>query len=80
MEYQTAGDAAAAWQVFEPLIADHPDYIASYAPAGEALLMLGRRDDARLVYARGLEAADRRNEAHARDHLETLVAALDADK
>jgi predicted Zn-dependent protease len=77
MEYKTAGDAAGAWHVLESLITDHPDYIASYAPAGEVLLALGRREEARAVYRRGSEAAARRNEAHAREHLEALLDELD---
>jgi hypothetical protein len=80
MELKIAGDALAAWRIFEPLIAEHPGYIASYAPAGEVLLALGRREDARGVLGKGIEAAGRRNDAHALDHLESSLAELDADK
>jgi predicted Zn-dependent protease len=80
MEYKTAGDAQAAWQVFEPLIADHPDYLPSYAPAGEVLCELGRRPEAREVYGKGIEAARRRDDTHARDHLEAVLSGLDDDR
>ncbi len=78
MEYKTAGDAASAWHVFEALVAEHPDYVPSYSPAGEVLLALGRGGDARALYAKGIEAAARKNDAHAREHLEGMLAELDA--
>jgi len=79
MELRTAGDAEGAWKVFEALTAEHPDYVPSYAPAGELLVQLGRRDDARQLYGKGIEAAGRRNDVHAREHLQALLAQLDAD-
>ena len=80
MELKTAGDLLAAWQVFEPLIADHPDYVPAYAPAGEVLGALGRRSEAREIYGKGIEAARRRDDPHARDHLEAVLLQLDDDK
>jgi tetratricopeptide (TPR) repeat protein len=77
MELKSAGDAVAAWQAFEPLIAQHPDYLASYAPAGEVLQGLERFEDARAVYRKGIEACARRNDAHAQSHLEDALAELD---
>jgi tetratricopeptide (TPR) repeat protein len=77
MELKNAGDAVAAWQTFEPLIAQHPDYVASYAPAGEVLQGLERLDDARAVYRKGIEACARRNDGHAQGHLEAALAELD---
>jgi predicted RNA polymerase sigma factor len=79
MEHKTAGDVTSAWQVLEALLADHPDYVAAYAPSGEVLLTLGRRDEARALYGKGIEAAERKHEPHARDHLESLLADLDSD-
>jgi len=80
MEFKTSGDRDGAWQTFEALVADHPDYIASYAPAGEVLVELGRADEARLLYGKGIEACARKNDAHARDHLESALADLSVDK
>jgi len=53
MELKTARDSEGAWRVFEALVAEHPDYVPAYAPAGEVLLDLGRRDQARQLYAKG---------------------------
>ena len=80
MELKTSGDKEGARQAFEALIAEHRDYIASYAPAGEVLIGLDRLNDARLVYGKGIEACARQGDAHARDHLESALAALDRDK
>jgi predicted Zn-dependent protease len=79
MEFKTAGDALAAWQTFESLIADHPDYIASYAPAGGTLIELGRPEEARGVFGKGIEAAGRRGDTHTRAHLESALADLGSD-
>jgi predicted Zn-dependent protease len=80
MELKTAGDALGAWQVFEPLIAEHPDYVPAYAPAGEVLRELDRRQEAREICGKGIEAASRRSDVHARDHLEAVLALLDDDR
>lgn len=77
MEYKTAGDGEAAWRTFEALMADHPDYVPCYSPAGELLVQLGRAAAARDVYARGVAAASRKQDAHAREHLESMLAQLD---
>lgn len=77
MELKSTGDPRGAWAAFESLILDHPDYIACYAPAGEVLVSLGRTDDARTVYLKGIEACTRKNDAHMRGNLEDALAALD---
>jgi hypothetical protein len=77
MELKASGDLAEAWTAFEALIAEHPDYIASYSPAGEVLVALGRTADARAVYGKGIEACTRKNDAHMRDNLEDALGALE---
>jgi len=77
MELKSSGDLAGAWSTFDALIAEHPDYIASYAPAGEVLVALGRTADARAIYGKGMAACTRKNDAHMRDNLEDALAALD---
>jgi len=79
MELKTSGDSEGAWREFESLIAEHPDYIASYAPAGEMLTGLGRLAEARALYGKGIEVCMRRNDGHTRDHLEAALDALGAD-
>ena len=79
MELRTGQDAAGAWKVLEALIVEHPDYVPAYAPAGELLVQLGRRADARDLYARGIEVTGRRNDVHAREHIEALLAQVEGD-
>jgi predicted Zn-dependent protease len=76
MELKSTGDPQGAWSAFEALIAEHPDYIASYAPAGEVLVALGRIEDAKAVYANGIDACTRKNDAHMRGNLEDALAAI----
>jgi tetratricopeptide (TPR) repeat protein len=76
MELKTSGDGEGAWGIFESLIAEHADYIASYAPAGEILVGLGRLAEARELYGKGIEICARQSDAHTRDHLEAALDAL----
>jgi len=78
VELKAAGDAAGARQAFASLVADHPDYIATYGPAAEVLVELGRVDEARAMLGRGIEACTRRNDVHAREHLESVLAEIEA--
>lgn len=80
MELKTSGDAEGAWRELESLIAKHPGYIASYAPAGEVLVGLDRLTDARSLYGKGIEACTKQNDAHTRDHLESALDAIAIDK
>lgn len=77
MELKTAGDPVQACQAFVSLISEHPDYVAAYAPAGALLSTLGRMDEARAVFGKGIAAAERQNDSHTRAHLEALLAELD---
>jgi hypothetical protein len=76
MELKASGDGDRAWRVFESLIADHADYIASYAPAGEVLTGLGRLAEARVLYGKGLDACARQSDAHTHDQLASALDAL----
>lgn len=77
IELKGSGQREEAWEALQALIAQHPDYIASYAPAGEILVELGRIDEARAVYGQGIEACARGSDAHTRGNLEEALAALD---
>lgn len=76
MEHKNAGQLEEAWQAFESLMAAHPGYVAAYLHAGNTLLALGRSADARDVYQRGIEAAARGGDTHARGELEGALAAV----
>jgi tetratricopeptide (TPR) repeat protein len=77
-EYKNAGRLAEAEATFTELLAAHPTYTAGYLHAGNTLVALGRVDDARAVYQRGVEACARAGDSHARGELEGALAGLGA--
>jgi hypothetical protein len=73
MEHKARGDLAGAWTVFSDLLDGFPDYVPTYLMAGGTLLGLGRKDEAAEVYRRGIEAATRKGDVHARGELESAL-------
>jgi tetratricopeptide (TPR) repeat protein len=74
MEYANTGDLERAIAEYRALIGFNPDYAAAYFHGGHALEKLGRIDEAREVYQKGIEATARTGDAHTRSELQ---AALD---
>jgi tetratricopeptide (TPR) repeat protein len=79
MEHKSQGNLAEAWAVFSDLLDGFPDYVPTYLMAGGTLVGLGRKDEAAAVYRRGIEAAIRKNDAHARGELESALNELGPD-
>jgi len=71
MEHVRSGDLDDAVREFETVLEKDPNYSAAYYHAGQALEKLGRLDQARQVYQRGIAAT---RDPHA---LSELQAALD---
>jgi tetratricopeptide (TPR) repeat protein len=71
MEHVKAGDLPAAVAEFEALLNADPNYSAAYFHGGQTLEKLGRLDEARGMYRRGMAAT---RDPHA---LSELQAALD---
>jgi len=61
---------------FDRLLADHPNYCYGYFHGGRALEKLGRTDDARALYRRGLEAAARVGDQHAQSEIQQALEAI----
>src|SRR5262245_36042256 len=74
MEYVNAGSLEAAIAEFEHLLQMNPNYVAAYFHGGQTLEKLGRLDDAKAIYRRGIEASTRTGDDHTRSEIE---AALD---
>jgi tetratricopeptide (TPR) repeat protein len=74
MEYANTGNLEDAIKEYESLLAANPDYAAAYYHGGQTLEKLGRLDDARQIYRRGLEATKRTGDTHT---FSELQAALD---
>lgn len=71
MEYVKSGDLARAMAEFEALLSVDGAYSAAYFHGGQTLEKLGRLDEARDYYRRGIQAT---RDSHARSELQ---AALD---
>ena len=74
MEYAKSGDLERAMSEFTALIALNRDYCAAYYHGGQALEKLGRIEEARDLYERGIAAAARTGDQHTGSELQ---AALD---
>ena len=74
MELVNSGDQEGAVQAFTDLIAADPNYSAAYFQGAQTLEKLGRVEQARQIYLRGIEAATRTGDMHTRGELQ---AALD---
>jgi len=71
MEYVNSGNLEQAITEFEIILAADPAYSAAYFHGGQTLEKLGRLDEARDFYRRGVAAT---NDPHARSEMQ---AALD---
>jgi len=76
LEYKNAGRLDEAHATFAELLTIDPGYVATYLHAGNVLLGLGRREDARTTYQAGIAAASRAGDTHARGELEGALASL----
>ena len=71
MEHVKSGDLAGAVQEFEALLTSDPNYSAAYYHGGQTLEKMGKLDQARGMYRRGIAVT---RDPHA---LSELQAALD---
>ncbi|MEO7145589.1 MAG: tetratricopeptide repeat protein [Bryobacteraceae bacterium] len=73
MEYANSGDPESAVAEFNALIAVNQDYAAAYYQGGHALEKLGRLDDARDFYRRGIAVTTRTGDQHTRSELQASL-------
>ena len=74
MEYANSGELGSAVTEFRALLEFNPDYAAAYFHGGQALEKLGRLEEARQSYEKGIEVTSRTGDQHTRS---VLQAALD---
>ena len=74
MEYKGRGELADAWNAFNDLLEQFPDYVATYLMAGGTLVALGRKPEAVEIFRRGVEVASKKGDQHARHELEGAIA------
>lgn len=75
-EFKNAGRFEEARAEFDVLMREHPDYTATYLHAGNVLLQLGERAEARAVFERGVEVCRRRGDGHAMSELAGALSSL----
>ena len=73
-ELANTGQLEEAWVEFESLLAAKASYVPAYYHAAQTLQKLGRTEEARGIYRRGMQAAGDAGDDHTRSELE---AALD---
>lgn len=78
-EYAKLEEWAEAVRALENVVKFNPDYTAAYQMLGSAHLSLGNREDARRVWAEGVEVAKRTRAWKAQQHLEGLLANTTAE-
>jgi len=76
MEYANTGSLDKAVEEYDSLLEFNPDYAAAYYHGGQALEKLGRLDDARRMYQRGLEATRRIGDGHTHSEIQAAVDIL----
>jgi tetratricopeptide (TPR) repeat protein len=74
MEHANQGNLEQAIAEYRVLLEHNPDYAAAYFHGGQALEKLGRIDEARDMYAKGIETTSRTGDQHTKSELQ---AALD---
>jgi tetratricopeptide (TPR) repeat protein len=73
MEYVNAGSLDAAVEEFQALLSYNPNYGAGYFHGGQTLEKLGRTEEAREIYRKGIEVTGATGDEHTRSE---LMAAL----
>jgi Flp pilus assembly protein TadD len=76
MEHFINGELEEAVVEFRNLLDYNPDYAAAYFHGGQALEKLGRVEDARAMYEKGIETTSRTGDQHTRSELEGALDML----
>ncbi|MBZ5595325.1 MAG: tetratricopeptide repeat protein [Acidobacteriia bacterium] len=71
-----AGDHAQAVEHYQKLLEINPKYVAAYFHGGQALEKLGKLDEAREFYRRGIQVSAEIGDQHTRSELEAVLDLL----
>ena len=58
-----------AWEYYQKLLTEHPDYVGTYYHAGKLLEQFGKKNEAEKVYQTGLMVARKAGQQHAASEL-----------
>jgi Tfp pilus assembly protein PilF len=76
MEYANSGDLVTAVEHFTQLLEHNPNYAAAYFHGGQTLEKLGRIDEAKGLYRRGIEVTGAMGDDHTRSELQAALSTL----
>jgi tetratricopeptide (TPR) repeat protein len=76
MELAKSGDLEGALGEFRNLLSHNPDYAAAYFHGGQTLEKLGRIEDARDMYQKGIDVTSRTGDQHTRSELQGALDLL----
>ena len=76
MECMNSGDPSSADSHFRVLLDRNADYIPAYLMYAQLLARESRNDEARQVLSKGIAAAAKKGDEHARSEMETLLGEL----
>lgn len=76
LELRAAGDLEAALLALDEVRELHPEYVPTFLMAGQIATQLGRNEDARAWYTRGIDAAKAARDEHARTELQAALDGL----
>lgn len=76
MEYSKAEHFEQAVAEFQTLLSQDSGYAAAYYHAGQAFEKLGRLEDARQIYEKGIEITTHKGDTHTRSEIEAALSLL----
>ena len=76
MEFSKNDSFEEAIAEFKTVLEKDGTYVAAYYHGGQALEKLGRVDDARDLYEKGIEACRRKGDAHTQSEIEAALSLL----
>ena len=62
-----------AWDYYQKLLAEHPDYVGTYYHAGKLLEGFGRKEEAEQVYRKGLVVSRKAGQLHAASEIQQAL-------
>jgi tetratricopeptide (TPR) repeat protein len=76
MEYARSGDLEKAVREYRTLLQNNESYAAAYYHGGQALEQLGRVEEAREMYEKGIEITTRSGDMKTRNELQAVLDML----
>ena len=76
IEYLSLNEVENSKRIFELLIDKSPEYSATYYHYGKLLIAENKKEEAKLIFERGIEIANKNKELHAVAELRTILNEL----